>query len=137
MKSISANIRKLYAINFLRELIFFIPILVPFWSKWFSMKEIFILEASYSAMLLVFEIPSGYFLPVFQDYIQKMVSSDRRATVLSIRSFVTRGIFLLLGPFLGYITDLYTIQTAFLTIAIILAVLSTMSLLGLRRVRIL
>lgn len=387
MNFISTNIRKLYAINFLRELIFFIPILVPFWSEWFSMKEIFILEASYSAMLLVFEIPSGYFadifgrkkslivgsllgsigigifvfsstfigflfgeivigigasfisgaeealayetllqsnqenrykkvqgnmflsgrvasiianasggllamiflrlpfyatfvpfllvflisltlqepkrhtekfetwphfkkilketaadkklflflifaaippsfflmsfwlyqkymqfvelplvyfgvviaamsissglgskyaqeiesyltpkaslimvpflavavwllvgqvksiwtltlfpitsflwgffLPVFQDYIQKMVSSDRRATILSIRSFGTRGVFLLLGPFLGYITDLYTIQTAFLAIAIILAVLSTMSLLGLRRIGIL
>lgn len=91
-------------------------------------------------MLTIFPVTSflwGFFLPVFQDYIQKMVGSDRRATILSIRSFGTRGIFLILGPFLGYITDLYTIQTAFLVTAIILAVLSVISLLNLRRVGIL
>lgn len=91
-------------------------------------------------MLTLFPVTSflwGFFQPVFQDYIQKMVGSDRRATILSLRSFGTRGIFLLLGPFLGYITDLYTIQVTFLATGVIFGVLSWMSLLGLRRVGIL
>lgn len=112
-------------------------LMVPFLAVvvWFSLGY-----AKSIWMLTIFPITSflwGFFLPVFQDYIQKMVGSDRRATILSIRSFGTRGIFLILGPFLGYITDIYTIQTAFLATAIILAVLSGISLLNLRRVGIL
>ena len=79
----------------------------------------------------------GFFMPVFQDYIQKMVSSDRRATIFSVRSFGTRCIFLVLGPFLGYIVDLWDIQTAFFSIAIILAALSGISFVSLRKVGIL
>lgn len=65
MNSISANIWKLTARQFLHELMFFIPILVPLWSQFFSMQQIFMLEGAYSAMLLIFEIPSGYFADIF------------------------------------------------------------------------
>lgn len=79
----------------------------------------------------------GFFIPVFQDYIQKMASSDRRATLLSLRSLGTRSIFLILGPFLGYITDAYSIQTAFFATAMLFMFLGGISLLGLRRVGVL
>lgn len=78
----------------------------------------------------------GMTTPIFQDFIQKIVSSDRRATVLSIRNFLIRGLFLLLAPFLGWITDLYEIQTALFMAAVIFLVLSSISLLTLKKVKI-
>lgn len=112
-------------------------ILVPVFAitVWFLLGNIKSLYA-----VLLFPVTSflwGFFLPVFQDSIQKMVGSDRRATILSIRSFGTRGIFFLLGPFLGYVVDFYDIQSAFLITAILMAVLIGVSLIGLRRVKIL
>ena len=79
----------------------------------------------------------GFVAPIINDFIHRIVSSDRRATVLSIRSFLTRGIFLLLAPFLGWVADIYTIQSAFLVAAIILFVLAAISLATLRAVKIL
>lgn len=79
----------------------------------------------------------GFSAPIFQDFIQQMTTSDRRTTVISIRSFLTRGIFFVLAPFLGWITDLYDIQTALLTAAALLFVFSGLSLIMLKRVKIL
>ncbi len=90
-------------------------------------------------MILVFMIATflwGVHLPIVQDYIQKIISADRRATVLSIRSFLTRGIFLVFAPFLGWITDFYSIQTAFAFAAGLILVLGGMSLLALKKVKI-
>lgn len=79
----------------------------------------------------------GFTSPIFQDFIQKITTSDRRATVLSIQSFLTRGIFLILAPFLGWITDLYDVQTALLMAAALLFILSGLSLIMLKRIKIL
>lgn len=78
----------------------------------------------------------GFALLVFQDFVQKLISSDRRATVLSIMSFFRRGIFFVFAPFLGWVTDVYSIQTAFLFSAVIVFVFSVVSLLSLRIVKV-
>jgi len=95
MNAIQTNIRKLYALSFLRDLIFFIPILVPFWSEWFSMREIFILEAAYAAMLLIFEIPSGYFADIF--------GRKKSLIVGSLLGCMGIGIFVFAGTFMGFL----------------------------------
>lgn len=79
----------------------------------------------------------GFSTPIFQNFIQQMTTSDRRTTVLSIQSFLTRGIFLILAPFLGWITDLYDVQTALLMAAALLFFLSGLSLIMLKRIKIL
>ncbi|PIZ72957.1 hypothetical protein COY07_02580 [Candidatus Peregrinibacteria bacterium CG_4_10_14_0_2_um_filter_43_11] len=76
----------------------------------------------------------GFFLPLFMDFLQKMTSSDRRATVISIRSFLTRLIFFAMAPFLGSIADFYTIQTAFIASAILLFIMAGISLITLKKI---
>ncbi len=51
--------------------------------------------------------------PVLKDYINRITSSSRRATVLSITRMLTLLMFSLLGPFLGWINDKYTMRSAF------------------------
>ena len=63
----------------------------------------------------VFQFVRGFAEPVLQDYVNKLVTSDMRATVLSINSLVGRLLFSVLGPLLGWINDLYSLQTALLT----------------------
>ena len=68
--------------------------------------------------------------PVLKDYVNRMTTSDIRATVLSVRSLIIRGLFVLVGPFFGYMTDGYGISCAFVILGItFLAV--TMSGIGL------
>lgn len=43
----------------------------------------------------------GFMGPLTYDFMQKLTSSDRRATILSIRSFLTRGMFFIIAPLLG------------------------------------
>jgi MFS family permease len=79
----------------------------------------------------------GFSTPIFGDFIQQMTTSDRRATVISIRSFITRGLFFIFAPFLGWITDLYDIQFAFLVASGLLFLLSGLSLIMLKKQKIL
>ncbi|HLD05152.1 MAG TPA: MFS transporter [Candidatus Nanoarchaeia archaeon] len=63
--------------------------------------------------LLLFYSVRGFSEPVFKDYINRLVSSDRRATVLSTRTMVSRLLYVALGPFLGWIMDVYSLRLAF------------------------
>ena len=78
---------------------------------------------------LLFVITFAFHEPVFQDYINKEVSSKIRATVLSVQSLFSRIGFVVLSPLIGYIADIYTLQTAFLASALIFGVLGLVSLL--------
>lgn len=79
------------------------------------------LGAIASVSLLVFfllgRISWGILTPVTSDMLNRMTSSDVRATVLSIQTLFGRLLFALSSPFLGYAADLYTLQTAFLLAA--------------------
>jgi len=77
--------------------------------------------AGYSAfaILAVFYIVRGFATPVLKDYINRISESNIRATILSVRNFIIRFNFALIGPFLGWFTDTYTLQQAFLLAGII------------------
>ena len=80
------------------------------------------------AFLFVVYIGRGIATPIFNSFINSHTSSDMRATVLSIRSFMFRLIFAVLAPFLGWITDVYTIQEALMVAGIIFLVVGTVCL---------
>lgn len=79
----------------------------------------------------------GFMVPVFNDFIQKHSSHDRRATIMSVKSLLNRMIFVVFAPFLGWVADIYTIQTAFLWMAGIIFVFGIGTMLFLKKVKIL
>ena len=56
----------------------------------------------------------GYTLPVFINQINRLVGTDRRATVLSVRVLLTRLMFVCIGPFSGWISDTASLRYALL-----------------------
>jgi len=78
----------------------------------------------------------GFSNPVFNDFVNKLTTSNRRATVLSIMNFFRRGIYVVFAPFIGWITDVYSVQTAFLASSIIAFVVGGVGLLLLRKVKV-
>jgi MFS family permease len=64
--------------------------------------------------LFVFYFVRGVNGPVMNDYINRCVSSDIRATVLSVKSLVGRLMFVLLGPLVGWVNDSYSLSAAFM-----------------------
>ena len=66
------------------------------------------------SFFFIFYIIRGIATPVLKDYINKLTTSDIRATVLSVRSFVIRILFAMGGPFLGWYSDKFSIQQALL-----------------------
>ncbi len=52
--------------------------------------------------------------PVILDYTNKLISSDIRATVLSVKSVPVRLIFMVLGPGVSLLADTYSLQFALL-----------------------
>jgi len=78
----------------------------------------------------------GFTFVTFQDFIQKLVSSDRRATVLSIRSMILRALFFVMSPFFGAIVDLYDVRYALAMSAAIVLLFGAFGLAMLRRVKV-
>jgi MFS family permease len=67
----------------------------------------FIDSAWILVVLAIFYFSRGIATPVLKDYINRITSSDIRATVLSIRSLLIRGFFAVIAPFVGYLSDSY------------------------------
>ena len=65
-------------------------------------------------VILVFYIIRGIATPILKDYINKLISSETRASVLSLRNLIIRGIFSTLAPIIGYLADKVSLQIAFL-----------------------
>jgi MFS family permease len=80
-----------------------------------SIASGFILTAAFVSvwaipLLFLFYLIRGIATPVLKDYINSMIDSDNRATVLSLRNMFIRIIFAITGPILGWITDQYSLQ---------------------------
>ncbi|MDR2915068.1 MAG: MFS transporter [Tannerella sp.] len=71
-------------------------------------------------ILLVFYIIRGFATPILKGYINQNSFSNMRATVLSIRNFVIRLVFAAMAPFVGWLSDTYSLQTALLISAVII-----------------
>lgn len=85
--------------------------------------------------LLVFSAIRGIGNPVSATYINNLVSSDKRATVLSIRWLVTRIIFVIVGPIMGYIADISSLNTALYCCGIVFGIASIIGVLQLKENR--
>ncbi|MEA3448666.1 MAG: MFS transporter [Bacteroidota bacterium] len=75
--------------------------------------------------LLMFYFTRGIATPVLKDYINRLTKSDQRATVLSVRNFVIRIFFSVIGPFLGWYADLYDLQSALMLSGVLFFVFGT------------
>lgn len=79
-----------------------------------------IVSASWGIAFFLLEgLAFGIFDPISSHLINRVTSSDVRATVLSIRSLASRLLFALLTPFLGHMADVWSLSTAFLLTGII------------------
>ena len=65
-------------------------------------------------ILFTFYVIRGIATPVLKDYIHRLCRSEVRATVLSVRNFIIRLCFVLVGPAMGMMTDNVGLKTALL-----------------------
>ena len=74
--------------------------------------------------LVLFYFARGIATPLLKDYINRLTTSDIRATVLSIRNFIIRIFFSILGPIYGWYADVFSISQTFVLAGIIYLILS-------------
>jgi len=79
-------------------------------------------------ILVIFYTFRGFATPVLKDYINQLTESSVRATVLSVRNFVIRIFFAIIGPFIGWYTDLVSLQAATLIAGLVFLLLAVISL---------
>jgi len=80
-------------------------------------------------ILAFFYFARGIASPVLKDYINRITSSDIRATVLSIRSLIIRAFFSIIGPLFGFLTDNLSLQQAFIIIGLVFMAMTGSSIL--------
>ncbi len=80
------------------------------------------------ALLFVFYSIRGFATPVLKDYINRLTSSDIRATILSVRNFIIRLNFVIIGPFLGWYSDFYSLKQALFLAGIVFLVLRLLTM---------
>jgi MFS family permease len=62
--------------------------------------------------ILLAQFVRGFSAPVLNDYLNRLVWSDKRATVMSIRNLFGRFIFSITSPAIGALVVIYDVQTA-------------------------
>jgi len=67
--------------------------------------------------IFLMEMVWGYSIPLMSDYLNRLVASHQRATILSVGSFLTRLLFAILGPLFGKIADTQGIAFTLMVIA--------------------
>ena len=83
--------------------------------------------------IVIFYFVRGIRGPIVKDYVNILIPSEIRATVLSVNSLVLRLIFSAIGPFAGYVADIYSLQTALFLNGIIFLTLGVISLFFLKK----
>ncbi|MFT5367201.1 MAG: sugar phosphate permease, partial [Candidatus Latescibacterota bacterium] len=79
-------------------------------------------------ILFIFYLVRGINGPVLNDYLNRIVTSDIRATVLSVKSLIGRLMFVILGPIMGWVNDAYSLGMAFLMAGCTFLILGIFSL---------
>ena len=77
----------------------------------------------------------GLVTPILRNAINENTISNKRATVLSIRSLIIRISFAISAPILGYIADNYSLVISFYGLAILVGFFSILSAIKLYRIR--
>ncbi|BBM87685.1 MFS transporter [Candidatus Uabimicrobium amorphum] len=78
--------------------------------------------------ILGFYFVRGVHTPIFQDYVNAIVSSEIRATVLSVKNLAQKLQYAILGPMIGVVVDMYSIQMALVFSGIIYGVMGGVTL---------
>lgn len=84
-------------------------------------------------VIIIFYATRGISWVVYSDIINKLSSSKERATIMSVKSLAFRWVFAIMWPIVWYISDVFTIETAFIISAGIIWIFATWSLLLLKR----
>ena len=90
---------------------------------------VFILESRFVfglgfIFIFMHSLFSGPFHPLLEDYINKRIPSDKRATVLSIKNMVNSLLFMTLSPLIGYFVDVFSLTATLLWMGAVLVVVS-------------
>ena len=87
------------------------------------------LNMSYYGLIFIFLIYliRGVVTPILRNEINVNTTSDKRATVLSIRSFIIRISFAIFAPILGYIAENYSLSFSFYFISLFVGMFSLLS----------
>lgn len=72
------------------------------------------------------------FYVILGDYVNKLVPSSKRATIISFNSFSFSVIMIILFPLVGYIGDIYSLKTSFFVLGIIVVIFYIILLIVLR-----
>lgn len=78
--------------------------------------------------LVLLALMRGLLDPVASAMIQREARSEIRATVLSVRSFAARALFSIVGPFIGWAADMYSLAFAFAATGILFTVFASVFL---------
>ncbi len=84
-------------------------------------------------ILFLFYAVRGLATPILKDYIHRLTDSPVRATVLSVRNFLIRLCFVLVGPAMGMLTDNRGLSTALISGGIVFLLLALMIAVHLRK----
>ena len=69
----------------------------------------------------------GIVTPILRNEININTASNKRATVLSIRSFIIRISFAIFAPILGYIAENYSLANSFYALAVVVGIFSLLA----------
>lgn len=83
--------------------------------------------------ILLFYATRGINNPITLDYINGLISSDNRATVLSVKNLAVRIIFSIIGPLAGWANDACSLRFALLFSGAIFLILGMVSLVFLKK----
>ena len=85
--------------------------------------------------ILLIYLLRGIVTPILRNAINENTTSNKRATVLSVRSLIIRISFAITAPILGYIADNYSLAISFYGLAIAVGFFSILSAIKLNRIR--
>jgi ABC-type multidrug transport system fused ATPase/permease subunit len=83
---------------------------------------------------LIGRVAWGFLSTLTSDLVNRMTTSDIRATVLSIRALGWRLLFAIVSPFIGYAADVWSIQQALLLTGILGSILLAITFLLMRSI---
>ncbi|MBP8850731.1 MAG: MFS transporter [Breznakibacter sp.] len=82
-------------------------------------------------LLIVFALfysARGVINPVLKEYVNRVIGSDVRASILSLRSVSIRLLFAVIGPFFGWYTDFYSLEEAMAILGIMFTITTLFSI---------
>ncbi|MFQ3332964.1 MAG: MFS family permease [Flavobacteriales bacterium] len=77
--------------------------------------------------ILIIYLLRGLVTPILRNAINENTTSNKRATVLSVRSFIIRISFAICAPILGYIAENYSLANSFYVLALVVGVFSLLA----------